>query len=116
MEDLRYREYELKLEPGSILFVYSDGLPEATYGDSRLFGTDRTLRALNGISGADPEEVLKTVRKSVNEFVGEAPQYDDLTMLCLVYHGPQKSPAPDRPAAQEPEAEEKGEEADASEK
>ena len=115
MEDLRYRQYELKLEPGSILFVYSDGLPEATDRNSRLFGTDRTLRALNGVSGEDPEEVLKTVRETVNEFVGEAPQFDDLTMLCLAYHGPEKSPAPVGSAVQDPEAMEKGED-DAAEK
>ena len=112
MEDLRYREYEMKLEPGSVLFVYSDGLPEATNRENRLFGTDRTLKALNAVSGADPETVLKTVRGAVNTFVGDAPQFDDLTMLCLAYHGPGKNPAPDSPAVQNMESTGKGEKAD----
>ena len=88
MEGIRYRDYELRLEPGSMLFVYSDGLPEANDRDSRLFGNERTLRALNGDPEKDPQATLEAVRQAVDAFVGEAPQFDDLTMLCLAYYGP----------------------------
>ena len=91
MEGIRYRDYELKLESGSILFVYTDGLPEANNADSRLFGMDRILRALNSTPSAlEPEGILKTVRGAVDVFVGDEPQFDDLTMLCLAYYGPQR--------------------------
>ena len=93
MEGIRYREYELQLEPGSILFVYSDGLPEANDPAGRLFGTDRVLRALNSAPGQSPEETMNTVRAAVDAFVGDAEQFDDLTMLCLAYAGPGEKPA-----------------------
>ena len=87
MDGVRYREYELVLEPGSSLFVYSDGLPEANNSEEELFGMDRTLAALNEAPDAEPQEVLRTVRCAVDAFVGEAPQFDDLTMLCVRYYG-----------------------------
>ncbi|MBO5543969.1 MAG: PP2C family protein-serine/threonine phosphatase [Oscillospiraceae bacterium] len=93
MEGICYREYELQLEPGSILFVYSDGLPEANDPAGRLFGTDRVLRALNSAPGQSPEETMNTVRAAVDAFVGDAEQFDDLTMLCLAYAGPGEKPA-----------------------
>ena len=89
MEGIRYREYQLTLEPGARLFVYSDGLPEANDPEEKLFGIDRTLRALNLSPDAAPEEILKTVRREVDAFVGDAPQFDDLTMMCLAYWGPE---------------------------
>ncbi|MCR5576832.1 MAG: PP2C family protein-serine/threonine phosphatase [Oscillospiraceae bacterium] len=97
MEGISYREYALKLEPGSMVFVYSDGLPEANDEDGRLFGTDRVLEALNSAGGQDPEAVLRTARAAVDGFVGTADQFDDLTMLCLAYYGPD----PVRPEGQE---------------
>ena len=87
MEDMVYSEYELTLRPGDRLFVYTDGVPEATDPDEQLFGTDRMLTALNTDPTANPETTLKNVRMSVNAFVREAEQFDDLTMLCLEYKG-----------------------------
>lgn len=87
MPGMRYREYELQLEPGSKLFVYTDGVPEATNEANELFGTDRMLAALNSDPGAGPEDVLDNVRRAVDGFVGKAPQFDDMTMLCLEYKG-----------------------------
>ncbi len=87
MEGVSYREYELTLRPGSTLFVYTDGLPEATDAANGLMGTERALQALNGIAGAGPEELLKNVQHAADAFVGDAPQFDDLTMLCLCYRG-----------------------------
>ena len=88
MENVPYREYEIRLEPGSKLFVYTDGVPEATDENVQLFGTERTLEALNRNADGTPQELLAAVDQAVDEFVGGAPQFDDLTMLCLSYFGP----------------------------
>jgi len=90
MEGVRYREYELQLEPGSKLFVYTDGVAEATNKDNELFGTERMIDALNTDPQAAPQEILKNVRASVDGFVKEAEQFDDLTMLCVEYKGCQQ--------------------------
>ena len=91
MEDIRYRDYELSLTPGSKLFLYTDGVPEATNAENELFGTDRMLRALNEQPSAPPEKILKNVRRAVDGFVKDAEQFDDLTMLCVEYKGPDLS-------------------------
>ena len=83
----QYREYELQLNPGDRLFLYTDGVPEATDAEQRLFGTDRMLAALNEAKDASPEQVLAHMRGAVDEFVQQAEQFDDLTMLCLEYKG-----------------------------
>ena len=87
MEGYPYREYQLKLEAGSRLFLYTDGLPEATDTENRMFGIERTLKSLNEVKNGTPREVLDHVTKSVADFVGSAPQFDDTTMLCLDYRG-----------------------------
>ena len=88
MKGMRYKEYELILQPGDRLFVYTDGVPEATDADNNMFETDRMLDALNKDPGAEPEQMLKNVRAAVDGFVKDAEQFDDLTMLCLSYNGP----------------------------
>ena len=85
MDGVKYREYTLTLEPGAKLFVYTDGVPEATDDMGGLFGTDRMLAALNSAPAASPEGVLKNMRKAVDEFVGGAEQFDDLTMMCIEF-------------------------------
>ena len=87
MEGVRYREYEMRLEPGAKLFVYTDGVPEATSADNELFGTDRMLDALNAAPDAAPMDVLNNMRAAVDGFVKDAEQFDDMTMLCLEYKG-----------------------------
>lgn len=86
-EGLRYQAYEITLKPGDKIFIYTDGVPEATNTHNELFGTDRMIDALNANSGGTPQEILAEVRRAVDEFVGEAEQFDDLTMLCLEYKG-----------------------------
>ena len=86
----RYKEYELELEPGASLFVYTDGVPEATDGQDQLFGLERMVDALNSDSDTAPENVLARVREAVGVFVAGAEQFDDLTMLCLTYKGKQE--------------------------
>ncbi|MBR3358814.1 MAG: SpoIIE family protein phosphatase [Solobacterium sp.] len=89
MEDVRYSEYELQLEKGSMLFLYTDGLPEAANEQEELFGNDRMVEALNSGRTDTPEHVLTDIAMKVDEFVGEAPQFDDMTMMCFVYNGKQ---------------------------
>ena len=87
MEGVKYKEYELQLTPGSRLFLYTDGVPEATDAKEELFGTERMLRALNTQPDASPEQILRNVRAAVDGFVKDAEQFDDLTMLCVEYRG-----------------------------
>ena len=87
MEGVRYRQYEIQLQPGSKLFLYTDGVPEATDENDVLFGTDRMIEALNENADGTPQDILETVDDSVRQFVKEAPQFDDLTMLCIAFKG-----------------------------
>ncbi|MBQ7604756.1 MAG: SpoIIE family protein phosphatase [Clostridia bacterium] len=87
MGGVRYKEYELTLEQGGKLFLYTDGVPEATDDGNELFGTDRMLESLNKDAGASTVDTLKNVKDSVDGFVKDAEQFDDLTMLCLEYKG-----------------------------
>ncbi|MBQ6088982.1 MAG: SpoIIE family protein phosphatase [Firmicutes bacterium] len=87
MEGMEYKEYEVLLKPGSEVFLYTDGVTEATSEKNEQFGTKRLLESLN--SGLAPElkGVLERVNDAVDVFVGDAPQFDDITMLCLYYAG-----------------------------
>ena len=87
LSDIRYKEYELQFSPGDKLFVYTDGVPEATREDNAMFGTERMLAALNEAPEAAPEQILGEVRRAVDGFVKGAEQFDDLTMLCIEYRG-----------------------------
>ena len=87
MEGVRYKEYEIRLNPGDKLFLYTDGVPEATDADGEMFGTERIIEALNRVKDSSPEQVLQGVRRDVDDFVKDAEQFDDLTMVCLEYKG-----------------------------
>lgn len=89
MEGSRYNEYELELHVGDRLFVYTDGVPEATDAENVLYGTERMLAALNEAKDLPCQELLDHIHKSVNQFVGQADQFDDITMLSFVYAGPE---------------------------
>lgn len=89
MEGMRYKEYHLQLEPGDKLFVYTDGVPEATDAQNQMFGLERMIDALNSQPDDAPQQLLANVRAAVDGFVQGAEQFDDLTMLCLEYKGVQ---------------------------
>ena len=95
MEDVKYKEYEVQLEPGSMLFLYTDGVPEATNSHKEMFGTDRMLSVLNKDVSASPEVAIRNITEAVDQFVGAAEQFDDLTMLCLEYKGPERKEGED---------------------
>lgn len=87
MSGVHYKDYELTLKPGEALFLYTDGVPEATSADNELFGVERMTKALNVDPEGTPEEILVNVQDAVDKFVDKAPQFDDLTMLCVRYRG-----------------------------
>ncbi len=87
MEGIKFREHSFELHPGDSLFVYTDGVAEATDASNELFGTDRMLTALNRDPDADPKQLLQNVKEDLDRFVGSAPQFDDITMLCMHYNG-----------------------------
>ena len=87
MDGVKYKNYEIQLYKGSKLFIYTDGLVEATNADDELFGVERTLKSLNSVKDKSTREILENVAVNVDEYVGEAPQFDDLTMLCFEYIG-----------------------------
>ena len=82
-EEHRYRERTLSLSQGDKLFLYTDGIPEATAADKTMFGTDRMLESLNRKREGTGEEMLAAIVEDTGAFVGEAPQFDDMTMLLL---------------------------------
>ncbi len=91
MEGIRYRKNELQLEPGDIIYLYTDGVTEATDLDNRLYGEDRLRALLEKHQNSDAQTICDDVKHDVDTFVGEAAQFDDITMLCLKYNGQEKN-------------------------
>lgn len=87
IEGMNYVDYEIRMKPGDKLFIYTDGVPEAQNSARKMFGLDRMTETLNDSKDGTPEEILKNMRRTVDEYVGDAKQFDDLTMLCLEYKG-----------------------------
>ena len=87
IEGMKFRQHEFKLDPGDTLFVYTDGVPEATDASNELFGTDRMLEALNKEPDAGVEKLISHTIEGINDFVKDAPQFDDITMLAFHYKG-----------------------------
>ena len=75
------------LNPGDKIFVYTDGVAEATDMNNELFGTDRMLENLNTAGAKTPKDVIEGMRTAIDDFVGEAEQFDDITMLSFFYEG-----------------------------
>ena len=93
MQGLRFKEYELQLNPGDKLFVYTDGVPEAINGQVEQYGAERLEQILNRVKDEPMQTVLPAVRKDIADFVGAADQFDDITMLGFAYFGEQKDTA-----------------------
>ena len=82
-----FRNAELYLRPGDVLFQYTDGVTEAMTAEREQFGTQRMLDALSSAPEPQPEVLLPHVRGCIDRFVCGAPQFDDITMLALQYRG-----------------------------
>lgn len=87
IEGLQFKEHEFELKAGDELFVYTDGVTEATNSDNELFGEERLVDSLNKCKASGPEELLPHIKADIDEFVGDAPQFDDITMLAFRYNG-----------------------------
>ena len=85
MEGIRYRVAELTLEPGDRLFLYTDGVPEATNTENKLYGEERLLAFMNQNDSMEATALLPALKANIDEFVGDAPQFDDITMLMFDY-------------------------------
>ncbi len=83
MEGIRYRQFEMTLEEGDMLYLYTDGVTEATNSENQLYGEDRLVKFINQHKDDGPQSLLTSIKGDIDSFVGEAPQFDDITMLCL---------------------------------
>ncbi len=88
MEGMRYRAGAIQLQAGDKIFQYTDGVTEATNAANELYGMERMLKVLNRVKEGSPEQILPAVKQDIDAFVGSAPQFDDITMLCLEYKAP----------------------------
>jgi len=84
---LTYKIDNIKLLPGDIIFLYTDGITEATNSNNELYGESRLLDTLNRREYESCKDVIDSIKENVDEFVGEAIQFDDMTMLCFKYNG-----------------------------
>lgn len=88
-EDSTFKEYEFKLNPGDFIFVYTDGVTEAMNEDDELFTKERLIDVLNDKPDKTAKETVDKVLVAIDDFVKDAEQFDDITMLSMVYFGPQ---------------------------
>ena len=83
MDGVKYRLNELKLSPGDRIFLYTDGVTEATDENNRLYGEERLLETVNQNIVKNTQLLCEAVKDDVDRFVGDAPQFDDITMLSV---------------------------------
>ena len=91
MEGIKYRKNELELAPGDAIYLYTDGVTEATDANDGLYGENRLHAILEKYKDASPKVICDEVKRDVDAFVGEAPQFDDITMLALRYFGKERT-------------------------
>ena len=87
MEGVKYKMQEFDLQPGDRIYLYTDGVTEATNPDNCLYGEERLQNYLNANKQFGAEEMLLNVKKDIDVFAGEAEQFDDITMLMFDYVG-----------------------------
>jgi len=85
MEDIPLKDYEIRLDPGDRLMVYTDGVPEAINEREEAYGTERLIRKLNRLKTVSQEMALEEVLQDIRNFAGDAEQFDDITMLGISY-------------------------------
>ena len=83
----KYKDYELHLDPGGTILVYTDGVPEANNAEGEFYGMERLEKTLNKTKAVHPKDILEAVKEDVDAFAAGAKQFDDLTMLCVTFHG-----------------------------
>ncbi len=91
IDNVQYVKNEITIEPGDKIFLYTDGVTEATNVNNELYGEERLLQVLNSHTELNSEETIKIVKKDIDEFVDVAEQFDDITMLEFIYNGKEDS-------------------------
>ena len=91
VEGVPFNEHEFELHPGDRIFIYTDGVPEATSEQDELFGEERMVESLNSHMEDSLQELLPDLKRDIDKFVGNAPQFDDITMLGFDYYGPRNN-------------------------
>ena len=91
MEGVRMKEYELKLQPGDQILVYTDGVPEAINVQQEAYGVERLAAKANELRKETQQCILEGVLRDVKEFAGAAEQFDDITMVGFTWYGPGKN-------------------------
>jgi sigma-B regulation protein RsbU (phosphoserine phosphatase) len=92
MENAEYKESEIFLKPGDVLYLYTDGVTEAMNGERDLFSEERLLAALNANASSPPKELLEAIKREVDNFADGTEQADDITMLALKVNDPINDP------------------------
>ena len=82
---MKYQSGSIMLSPGDKIFQYTDGVTEATNASHELYGMKRLTDVLVQNTSRPPAELLPVIKADIDAFVGEAPQFDDITMLCVEY-------------------------------
>ena len=82
-----YQQSEMQLEKGDSIYLYTDGVTESINLKEELYGEERLEAVLNAHAADTPEAILRAVKESMDAFVGEAEQFDDITMLCMTFLG-----------------------------
>ena len=85
MENMHYKKHTIHLKPNDTVFLYTDGVPEATNTEQQLYGEDRLLEFMNANKILDAKKLLPKLKANIDKFVGKAPQFDDITMLMFDY-------------------------------
>jgi len=84
-ENVQYTSEELILSDHQSIFLYTDGITEATNEKDELFGENKLEKTLRTLSNSSPYTVLKMIIKEVHDFAGNTSQSDDITMLAIQY-------------------------------
>lgn len=87
LDGISMKEYEIDLDPGDRLFVYTDGVPEAINEKVEAYGTERLCEKLNTLKNVPQQQALESVLRDIRNFAGSAEQFDDITMLGITYDG-----------------------------
>lgn len=85
ISDIDFDDRSVELEPGSRLFMMTDGIPESFNAEEEEFGEQSTLETVANTSAKSPQQDVDEIIGAVNDFVGEAPQFDDMTLIVLQY-------------------------------
>ena len=88
MNGIKYRDYELSIDPGDVIMVYSDGIPEAVDIHEKMYGTQAMIAELNACVGKEPKNYIEYLLDSLFQYTKGAEQFDDITMMAIKFDKP----------------------------